>query len=138
MRVLIQACLVLLSLSACATQDLAVADIKPLVTVEQLMADKAKYNRQLVRLKARVSRSTDFCFIRPLSGPVRGQPIFWYWGADDQGDCQANPNVKYGIAIVEGIYKAWVLGRTYSEDGVIDNATVIWLEQLTADEWYAR
>ena len=138
MRKSVMTSLLLLSLNACATQEISVAGNEPFVTVEELMADKAKYNHQLVRLKARVTRSTDFCFIRPLSGSIKGQPIFWFWGADDQGDCQANPNVKYGIAIVEGVYKAGVLGRTYSEDGVIDSATVTWLEELTADEYYER
>lgn len=138
MRRLIMTSVLWLSLSACTTHNITVVDNKPFVTVEELMAEKAKYNRQLVRLKARVTRRTDFCFIHVLSGSLKGQPFFWYWGGDEQGDCQANPNVKYGIAIVEGIYKAGVLGRTYSEDGVIDNATVTWLEELSVDEWYAR
>ena len=138
MRKSIMTSLLLLSLNACATQDIPGAGNEPFVTVEELMADKAKYDRQLVRLKARVTRRTDFCFIHTLAGSIKGQPFFWYWGADDQGDCQANPKVKFGIAIVEGVYKAGVLGRTYSEDGVIDNATVTWLEELTEEEWYAR
>jgi len=127
-----------LSLAGCGQDENSIVDDKAFITVEELIAYKTKYDRQHVRLKARATSGVDFCFIRPLAGHIRNQPFFWYWGSDGDGDCQTNPNGKYGIAIVEGIYLADTVGRTYSEYGVINNAKVAWLEELTADEYYAQ
>lgn len=138
MRGIILASLWLLSLSACAQQNIVMPDDETFLTIDKLMEEKTRYDGQHVRFKARVTRSTDFCFIRLLSGHIRGQTFFWYWGSDDEGYCQANPNLKYGIAIVEGLFLPGVLGRTYSEDGVIDNAKITWLQALTVEEFYSR
>lgn len=131
-------CFCFLLSTSCKHYESNIIGDQEFVTVEELVADKIKYDKQVVRLKARMTSGVDFCFIRPLTGPIKNQPFFWYWGGDEEGDCHINPNGKYGIAVVEGVYLADVTGRTYSEYGVISNAKVTWLEELTADEYYAR
>lgn len=128
-------CLLLTFIAVSCVVNDAQLDTDKVISVRELVDNKDKYHKQIVKVKAYGSKGFESCVIWPENPEEVKVPLeYWVWYYELNSPCEPVysddvSRIKYGYVIIEGVYNKNDKGHLGSYSSSIDDAKVQWLDK---------